>query len=73
MMIRRIIEFNNEGIKNIYNDFISVFSSFGSNVMVMNEKVAKYLYQSLIFRELSSPKKGGGKGSEKRSDSSHNN
>jgi hypothetical protein len=49
---KRFIEFNNEGMKDIYNDLITIFSNIGGNVMTVSNKLSKYLCENFGSREI---------------------
>ena len=49
---KRFLEFNMEGMKDIENDFFSVLTSIGGNVMVFCYNLTKYLCQQFSVHEI---------------------
>lgn len=49
---KRFIEFNNEGMKDVYNDYLQLLASVSSNSMTMSHGVGKYLRNNMGSREL---------------------
>lgn len=42
---KQFVEFNSEGMKDIYNDFISLSANLVSNIMQVSNNLTKHLVQ----------------------------
>lgn len=42
---KRFVEFNSEGMKDVYNDFISISANLAGNIMQVSNNLAKHLIE----------------------------
>jgi hypothetical protein len=55
---KRFIEFNSEGMKDVYNDLVSVFTTIGGNIMQISMNLTKHLcdnfssHEALLSKQL---------------------
>ena len=52
MVTKRFIEFNNEGMKDVYFDLLSVLSTFGGQTIGVNHRITQSLFDSFGCKEI---------------------